>query len=123
MTEIEGFKILERLQLKQDRLAREVAVLTGVFTSLKQQLESTKIEAVKQSNYILVFDSPEIPLAPGNPGRKRTLIFVVFVGAILGYITGFFIEIVSKIDNNTKKKYEDLLSTMRKNLFNILKLS
>ena len=31
------------LQLEQQRLAREVSVLTGVFTTLKQQLETTKI--------------------------------------------------------------------------------
>ena len=32
------------LQLEQQRLGREVTVLTGVFTTLKQQLETTKIE-------------------------------------------------------------------------------
>ena len=35
------------LQLQQQRLAREATVLTGVFTTLKQQLETTKIEEVK----------------------------------------------------------------------------
>ena len=36
------------LQLEQQRLGREVTVLTGVFTTLKQQLETTKIEEVKE---------------------------------------------------------------------------
>ena len=31
------------LQLEQQRFGREVTVLTGVFTTLKQQLETTKI--------------------------------------------------------------------------------
>ena len=34
------------LQLEEQRLSREVAVLTGVFTTLKQQFETTKIEEV-----------------------------------------------------------------------------
>jgi len=38
------------LQLEQQRLGREVTVLTGVFTTLKQQLETTKIEEVKESD-------------------------------------------------------------------------
>ena len=48
------------LLLEQQRLDREVAVLTGVYTTLKQQLETTKIEEVKDSEYVLVVDKPEI---------------------------------------------------------------
>ena len=43
------------LLLEQQRLLREVSVLTGVFTTLKQQLETTKIEEViENSNVIIV---------------------------------------------------------------------
>ena len=52
------------LQLERQRLNREVSVLTGVFTTLKQQLETTKIEEVKESDYVIILDSPEIPLRP-----------------------------------------------------------
>ena len=48
------------LQLEQQRLNREVIVLTGVFTTLKQQLETTKIEEVKESDYVIILDPPEI---------------------------------------------------------------
>ena len=49
------------LQLEQgrERLGREVTVLTGVFTTLKQQYETTKIEEVKESDYVVVIDPPE----------------------------------------------------------------
>ena len=46
------------LQLEQQRLGRGNG-LTGVFTTLKQQLETTKIEEVKESNYVIVLDPPE----------------------------------------------------------------
>ena len=50
------------LQLQQQRLTREVTVLTEVFTTLKQQLETTKIEEVKESDYVIIIDEPIIPL-------------------------------------------------------------
>ena len=42
-------------------LSREVSVLTGVYTTLKQQLEMVKIDEVKESEYIIIIDQPEIP--------------------------------------------------------------
>ena len=36
------------LQLERERISREVSVLTSVFTNLKQQLENTKIEEMKE---------------------------------------------------------------------------
>ena len=59
------------LQLEEQRLSREVAVLTGVFTTLKQQLETTKIEEVKESDYVIILDKPEIPLVRSSPKKKN----------------------------------------------------
>ena len=42
------------LQLQQNRLSREVTVLIGVFTTLKQQYETTKIEEYRDSNHIII---------------------------------------------------------------------
>ena len=50
------------LQLEQQRLLREVTVLQEVFTTLKQQLEMTKIEEVKDSDYVIIIDPPSVPL-------------------------------------------------------------
>ena len=61
------------LQLEQQRLTRKIAVLTGVFTTLKQQLETTKIEEVKQSDYVVVLDPPEAPLVVSQ--RKNAWLF------------------------------------------------
>ena len=62
------------LQLEQTRLVREASVLTGVYTTLKQQLETTKIEEVKESNYVVVLDQPEAPLDRAYPRKKLAVI-------------------------------------------------
>ena len=61
--------------------------LTGVFTTLKQQLETTKIEEVKDSDYVFVLDSPSIPLIRSEPNKK----IIVFSFGFLGVALSFFI--------------------------------
>ena len=77
------------LQLERQRLGREVTVLTGVFTTLKQQLETTKIEEVKESNYVIVIDPPEVPLHRSKPKRKIMVVFAGFLGLGLGILLAF----------------------------------
>ena len=58
------------LKLEQQRLNREVTVLTGVFTTLKQQYETTKIEEVKESDYVVILDAPNVPIFTSNSKGK-----------------------------------------------------
>ena len=77
------------LQLEQQRLAREVTVLTGVFTTLKQQLETTKIEELKESEYVIILDHPEIPLGKAKPRRKTMILLSGFSGILLSVFLAF----------------------------------
>ena len=72
------------LQLERQRLAREVTVLTGVFTTLKQQFETTKIEEVKESEYVVIIDPPAIPLKPSRPQKVRMVLLSGIFGLGLG---------------------------------------
>ncbi len=88
------------LQLEQQRLAREVTVLTGVFTTLKQQLETTKIEEVKESDYVIILDAPEVPLQRSKPNKK----FMVIFAGILGLGLGVLLAIIKEYFINSKKE-------------------
>jgi uncharacterized protein involved in exopolysaccharide biosynthesis len=92
------------LQLDRHRLAREVSVLTGVFTTLKQQLETTKIEEVKESNYVFVLDPPEVPLQRSKPKRKIKVILAGLFGIGLGTIIAFIKEYVENSGADEQKK-------------------
>ena len=93
------------LQLEQQRLEREVTVLTGVFTTLKQQLETIKIEEVKKSDYVVVLDPPEIPLERSAPKKKQEVIFAGVVGISIGLILGYIKEYSDTRDKEEKKKF------------------
>ena len=92
------------LQLEQQRLGREVTVLTGVFTTLKQQLETTKIEEVKESNYVIILDEPEEPLSRSKPNRKFLVLLSGVLGLALGIIAGVFRDVYFNIAMEERKK-------------------
>ena len=90
------------LLLEKQRLTREVTVMTGVFTSLKQQLETSKIDEVKESNYVIVLDYPELPLQRSKPNKRFIVILVGFLSVGLGIIISFLFEYINdgKIEEN-----------------------
>ena len=104
------------LLLEQQRLSREAAVLTGVFTTLKQELENAKIEEVKESNYVIILDPPEIPILRIKPKRKVIVLSAGILGLVLGLIIIFFNEYANRGLNYQKDKFEQLRMLFFKNI-------
>ena len=102
------------LLLEQQRLAREVSIPAGVFTMLKQQLETTKIEEVKESDYVVILDPPEAPLNRSGPNRRKMVIFAGFLGIGLGMVFGLVIEFI-------KEEQEKIIQFKNLILENLLK--
>ncbi len=92
------------LLLEQQRIVREVTVLTGVFTTLKQQLETTKIEEVKEQDYVIIIDSPEIPLKRSKPNKRLMVILAGLLGIGLGVFIGFIKEYIINSEYEEKEK-------------------
>lgn len=108
------------LQLEQQRLSREVTVLTGVFTTLKQQLETTKIEEVKESDYVIVLDPPEVPLSRSGPRKKQMVILAGVFGLGIGILLGFFREFFDNTKIEDKKKLAESKKLLLKNLSELI---
>jgi uncharacterized protein involved in exopolysaccharide biosynthesis len=108
------------LQLEEQRLFREVTVLTGVFTTLKQQLETAKIEDVKDMDFVIVLDPPEIALMRSEPKRRQMVILAGFLGLILGTILGFVREYTGKSTNEEREKISKAKILFRKNVLALI---
>jgi uncharacterized protein involved in exopolysaccharide biosynthesis len=104
------------LQLAQQRLSREVTVLIGVFTSLKQQLETTKIEEVKDSEYVVVLDPPNIPINRSTPKKKQ----LVIMAGILGVLTAVVVIFLKQFILITQKNEKDKINRLMKNIITFL---
>ncbi len=108
------------LQLEQQRLGREVTVLTGVFTTLKQQLETTKIEEVKESDYVIILDPPEVPLQRSEPKRALMVIMTGFFGLGLGAIIGLIKEYAKNSKQEEKEKVKEAKSLLLIFFYNLI---
>lgn len=108
------------LQLEKQRLAREVTVLIGVFTTLKQQLETTKIEEVKESDYVVILDAPELPLRPSKPKKKQMVILAGLIGLGLGLILAFIREYAANSEKEEKDKIIEAKFLVRKNILGFI---
>ena len=108
------------LLLEQQRLSREVAVLTGVFTTLKQQLETTKIEEVKDSDYVVVLDPPEAPLERAKPQRRRIVLVAGVLGIGIGILIGFINEYFNNRNIDEWEKIGQARLLLIKNIFDLL---
>lgn len=108
------------LQLKQQRLTREVTVLTGVFTTLKQQLETTKIEEVKESDYVIVLDPPEVPLVRSKPKKKLMVILAGIFGLGLGLLLSFMREYIKNRKEGEMAKIIEAKSILFNNILDLI---
>ena len=108
------------LQLEQQRLLREVNVLTSVFTTLKQQLETTKIDNLKESSYIVTVDEPQITLSPSKPKKYVILAIATIIGIVLAVIVAVFNEYFKNVDKTKIKMLKNGFNVM---LINLRKLN
>jgi len=108
------------LLLEQQRLTREVMVLTGVFTTLKQQYETTKIEEVKEADYVVILDPPEVPLFPSKPMKKLMVILAGCLGIGMGIVIGFVRDYAENNEGAEKNKLGEAKGLVLQNMFELI---
>ncbi len=87
------------LLLEQERLAREVQVIIGVFQTLKQENELAKIQEVEEPPVVHVLDPPEAPLERSKPKKKQTIILAGLLGIGFGMSVVFLRKYWKNSDN------------------------
>ena len=92
------------LIMQQERMLRDLAVMTGVYTALHQQFESAKIDNIKETDYVVLLDDPNVPSYPVRPKKKIIVILSILFGFGLSIIVVLLKEkiIKSKIQNKDK---------------------
>lgn len=80
------------LLLTQERLQRDVEIQSGIFLTLKQQLELAKIEEVQKSSFVQILDYPSLPLVESNPKKLSTYIIGGLIGFFFALGLSFVIE-------------------------------
>ena len=93
------------LQLELERLERNAEVQKGIYLTLKQQLELSKIEEVQEASIVQILDEPQVSINPSN----KNLILSVFLSAFFGVLSGIIIGFVrSYLDNSNIEERKKL---------------
>ena len=111
------------LLLTQERLQRDVGIQTGIFLTLKQQLELSKIEEVQKSSFVQILDYPSLPLRASNPPNTSTYIIGGFVGFFLAIGLSFIIEYFTVRNKEEASKLSKAKKLAIRSIMNILPLN
>ena len=87
---------------------------------MKQQLETTKIEEVKESNYVVILDPPEVPVERSEPKRKQMVILAGLLGLGLGLVFSYILEHVKNSDEVSKEKMSMVKKLLLKNISELI---
>ena len=108
------------LQLEQGRFAREVEIQTGVYLTLKQQLELAKIEEVQETSIVQILDNPQLPLNPSNKNLIQSVMLAGILGIGLGIIIGFGRVYIHTSDMGERKKLRRVKHLFNKKVKDVL---
>ena len=101
------------LLLEEQRLLREVSVLTSVFTTLKQSYETSKIEELKDIDYVILIDQPELPLSYISPNKKFRIISAFLGGLFLSIVISLILGYVKNLNDKNKNKYRESINLIK----------
>tara|TARA_Y100000768_G_scaffold521_1_gene373 strand:+ start:7748 stop:9199 length:1452 start_codon:yes stop_codon:yes gene_type:complete len=107
------------LLLEQERFERQVEVQKGIYLTLKQQYELSKIEEIQEASVIQILDYPQTPLFPSNKNLKFNVILAIIVGILFGAIIGIFRSYANTSDIDERKKLRQVKTIFRKKLKDI----
>jgi len=105
------------LLLTQERLQRDVEIQSGIFLTLKQQLELAKIEEVQKSSFVQILDYPSLPLVESNPKKVSTYI----IGGFIGFFFALGLSFVIEYFTNRNEMEASKLKSAKKHALNSIK--
>jgi hypothetical protein len=109
------------LQLEHEHLGRDVEIQKGIYLTLKQQQELTKIEEVEKATIVQVLDEPQVPLGASNKKNlKLSILLAGVLGVGLGIFLGFLRSYADNSDMDERKKLRRVKFFLKKKSKDIL---
>jgi uncharacterized protein involved in exopolysaccharide biosynthesis len=109
------------LQLELEHLNRDVEIQKGIYLTLKQQQELTKIEEVEKATIVQVLDEPQVPLSASNKkSLKLSILLAGVLGVGLGIVLGFIRSYADNSDMDERKKLRRVKHFIKKKTKDII---
>lgn len=100
------------LRMQESTKLRDILAVSNTYSSLKVELELTKVKYFEKANVLQVIDAPNLPLRKSSPRLRFMLIKLIFT---FSFITLFYIYFSLLRDSNFGKM-------IREDIFNLEKL-
>jgi uncharacterized protein involved in exopolysaccharide biosynthesis len=84
-----GFENSPELELREQRLERQLQTRQQVFTTVVQLYEQSRLDAVRDVPVISVIERPEIPVRPESRRLALKAAVALLLGGLLGFGVGF----------------------------------
>ena len=109
------------LTFRQQRLAREVDRQQGLYTALSQAYEQARIDEVRDTPLITMFERPELPVWPDRRGLLRRGVLALIVGAVFGILTAFGVEFMRGVQSDQSTELALLIDLSKEALGDFLR--
>lgn len=100
------------LRMQESTKLRDILAVSTTYSSLKVELELTKVKYFEKANVLQVIDAPNLPLRKSGPRLRFMLIKLIFT---FSFITLFYIYL-------SLLRSSDLGKRIKENIFDIEKL-
>ena len=85
------------------------------YTSKKDTFEE-----VKESDYVVILDPPEVPLHRSKPNKRLLVILAGFSGLGLGIMLAFIREFAANSEKEEKDKMSEAVALVSKNISELI---
>ena len=101
------FERSPELMFHRNRLDRNMSLRQGVYTSLTQTLEETRIREVRDLPTISMVEEPAVPSRPGPRGRGIFIVLGLLTGGFLGALVSLSSEAMQRVRSESRHEVDD----------------
>ena len=101
------------LVIAYERLSRERSLKQDIVNNLAKNFEQVRIDEVRNTPVISIFEAPETPLRPDpQPGKAGRVLWVVILAAILGVVAALVTALLDWARMNGGPAYRQFNATV-----------
>ena len=93
------------LRMQESTKLRDILVLSNTYSSLKVELELTKIKYFEEANVLQVIDAPNLPLKKSGPRLRYMLLKLIFTFSFIVFFYVYTKILLASDAGRTIKNY------------------
>lgn len=98
------------LRMEESRQLRDILAVSNTYSSLKAQLELTKIKYLEEANVLQIIDAPNLPLRKSGPRLRYMLLGLIVT---FSFIVSIYIYIILFLKSDLGKNIKGVVSSLK----------